>query len=498
MKIGFIYSGLSRTLVDSIRQLNNKITCPSIQYDIYVYTELNEIDSSYLHKKIRIEDLYSLDNVKSILIDTIPQCPYIYKTDKEKSMYYQWYKMNRIYSIISSPHIYDYIIRIRSDLFILEDLDTILLNIASEKAYNKVYIPYGNNIYDSRHTTTTESMNDQFAIGIPSIMKIYTNLINDLVTYITPDTCSEIVLAKHLKKYNIQVNRFKFDCKLVLSLCNVIGISGNSGSGKSTITNIIEKIFKFDKKITLETDRYHKWERGHFEWNSKTHLNPESNYLEKLQEDTFNLKLGNDIFVVDYDHSTGKFTPSEKVEAKENIVLCGLHTLYHNKLRDIIDIKVYIDTQESLQYYWKLKRDVTERGHTVEKVINSIENRKEDYAKYIHPQKEYSDIIIQFYTESDINMNEWDTIQLPNILLKIHMRYTMYNILRDHLSYFTNYISIHSYTSNFIIVNVTNNINNREIYKYITANGIDFIDIDDIHCGYYGVIQLIFALLLYK
>ena len=55
MKICFIYSGLSRTLIESIKQLNNKITNTSIQYDIYIHTELNEIDTSYLHKKLNIE-----------------------------------------------------------------------------------------------------------------------------------------------------------------------------------------------------------------------------------------------------------------------------------------------------------------------------------------------------------------------------------------------------------------------------------------------------------
>jgi uridine kinase len=493
MKICFIYSGLSRTIVESIKQLNNKITNRLIQYDIYVHIELNENDNSYLHKKLNIEHIYGLKNVKSILIEQPLSVPEMYITQKEKSMYHQWYKINRTYSLIDRNIEYDFIIRIRSDLFILENLDNILQNIKDDV----IYIPIGNNIYDNRHITNDESINDQFAICTPRIMKIYVNLINELESYITPNTCSELVLLKHLKKNNIMVVRFKLDYKLVLSLCNTIGISGNSGSGKSKLSNVIEKIFKFDKKVILETDRYHKWERGHSEWNTKTHLNPESNYLEKLQEDTFNLKLGNDIFTVDYDHSTGKFTPIEKVEAKENIVICGLHTLYHNKLRDIIDIKVFIDTQTSLQQYWKLIRDVGERGYDIQKVLKSIEARKDDYDKYILPQKKYSDIIIQFYTEEKIDIKLWDKIEHPNILLKITIKYNIYTILQESLNYFRNYIII-SYESDLITLKINNNVNNTEIYTYIKKSGIDFVEIDDIEDGYYGIIQLIFALLLYK
>jgi hypothetical protein len=491
MKICFIYSGLSRTLIESIKQLNYKITNTSIQYDIYIHTELNEIDTSYLHKKLNIETLYSLDNVKSILVDSKPDLPDIYKTDKEISMYYQWYKIYRIYSIIKNDINYDYIVRIRSDLFILENLNNILLNLEN----SKIYIPTGNNIYDRNHITNDESINDQFAIGTPLIMNIYANLINEINEYISPNTCSEIILAKHLKKYNIQIERIKLDYKLVLSLCNLIGISGNSGSGKSTLTNIIESIFKFDKKVVLETDRYHKWERGNPEWNIKTHLNPESNYLEKLQEDTFNLKLGNDIFTVDYNHTTGKFTPIEKISAKENIIICGLHTLYNNKMRDIIDIKVYIDTQESIQYYWKLNRDVNNRGHTVDKVLKSIDSRKEDYIKFIEPQKKCSDIIIQYYTEKEF---DWKKNIIPDILLKISIKHELFNILYECITYFNNYITISSYINNFITIQITDLINNKEIYDYIIKHGIDFINLNEIHHGHNGIIQLLFALLLYK
>ena len=480
MKLCFIYSGLSRTLVDSIKLLNDRMQ--SYDYDIYIHTEINEVDSSYLHKKINIESIYKLKNVKSILMDNKVSVPDIYKTEKEKNIYYQWHKINRIFSIINL-YKYDYIIRIRSDLFLLEDIDKTLIQGFNNE---KIYIPMGNDVCNG--------INDQFAIASPFIMKIYANLIHNIDKYMKNDyNCSEIILFQYLKDMNIQIERFQLNYKLVLSLCNTIGITGNSASGKTTVSKAIEKVFKFDKKIILETDRYHKWERGNSNWNNNTHLNPNANYLEKLQEDTFNLKLGNDIYAVDYNHKNGTFTPLKRIETKQNIIICGLHTLYHDKLRDIIDIKVYIDTDEKLQYYWKLKRDVNDRGHNESDVFKFIENRKDDYSKFILPQRQYSDIIINFYTNDDIDLKNWSMIKEPDIKLRISIHIDIYKIIKIEKG--NRFFTIDGYDNNYINLIVNNNVNKDIIHKYLN---IDFINIDDIYDGYYGVIQLLFALMIYK
>jgi len=482
MKICFIYSGLSRTLIDSIRLLNEKVI--SIDYDIYIHTEINEIESTYIYKKINVENLCKFQCVKGILMDTKPIIPSIYKTEKEINMYCQWFKINRVFSIINEKE-YDYIIRIRSDLFLLENIDDILIKKLKS---NKLYIPIGNDICDG--------INDQFAIGTYSIMKIYTNIIHEIHNYMTDGyNCSEIVLAKYLKDKSIDIERFNFNYKLVLSLCNTIGITGNSGSGKTTISKAIEKIFKFDKKIILETDRYHKWERGNINWNNNTHLNPNANYLEKLQEDTYNLKIRNDIYAVDYNHKNGTFTSLNKIETKDNIIICGLHTLYYDKLRDIIDIKVYIDTDEKLQYYWKLKRDVTERGHSEDNVIKAIERRKVDYKNFILPQKQYSDIIIRFYSNDEIDLENWKTIKEPRIYLTVTFHMNKYEILKIQKG--NPFYNIEEYDNNYIQLSINGNINKNDIYQYLIKRNINFISIHDICDGYYGVIQLLFALMIY-
>jgi uridine kinase len=203
---------------------------------------------------------------------------------------------------------------------------------------------------------------------------------------------SEEVLNAHL---SMPIQRVDLEYKLVLSQAKVISISGDSGSGKTTISSLIKPLFFFDNLLEFETDRYHKWERQDYHWKTISHLNPEANFLEKMQEDTFNLKLGNAIVSVDYDHSTGKFTAPKPVDPATNIILCGLHTMYSSNLRELSDLKIFIDTDECIKTRWKLERDVHERGRKLEDVIKQIESRRYDYETYILPQREFSDIIIR-------------------------------------------------------------------------------------------------------
>jgi uridine kinase len=100
----------------------------------------------------------------------------------------------------------------------------------------------------------------------------------------------------------------------------VISIAGDSGFGKSTLLANLKNLFCENKYIELETDRYHKWGRGDKHYENITHLNPEANYLEKMSNDLYQVKIRADIFTVEYDHHSGKFTKVEKIESKDNII----------------------------------------------------------------------------------------------------------------------------------------------------------------------------------
>lgn len=197
-----------------------------------------------------------------------------------------------------------------------------------------------------------------------------------------------------------------------------IGIGGDSGSGKSTLLLDIRQLFKNDL-IELEGDGEHKWERGDSNWNNYTHLNPKANFLHKQLEVISNLKKLMPAIRKNYNHKTGKFDAPVKIEPKPYIVLSGLHPFYLPKMRKALDIKIYLNPNEELRKFWKISRDIKERGYTKEKVLESMQLREEDSNKYIKPQKEYADIIISYFPIDVDQLNNFDNS--PNLGLKIEL-----------------------------------------------------------------------------
>jgi uridine kinase len=222
---------------------------------------------------------------------------------------------------------------------------------------------------------------------------------------------SETALFEYLKKSSILFKTINVDYNFLLSKCNIFAICGDSGSGKSTLSSLLKNYY--NNSFTLECDRYHKWERNNKNWKTTTHLNPNANYITKMEEDIFNLKLGNEIYQVDYDHQSGKFTEKQLINPSDNLIVCGLHSLYGNN--NLYDLKIFMDTDEDLKKKWKIKRDVIERGYSIEKVLNSIEKRRQDFNKFIKPQRDNADIIIRFFSKNVIdfdNLNKNDQLSL--------------------------------------------------------------------------------------
>ncbi len=176
-----------------------------------------------------------------------------------------------------------------------------------------------------------------------------------------------------------------------------IGISGDSGSGKSTLLSMIETVFGKKQLLFIEGDGDHKWERGDKMWKQFTHLNPKSNYLYRQAQNLATLRAGQSIVRVDYDHDSGQFTDGIKIRPKPYIVLCGLHSLYLPQVRNNLDLKIYMDVDETLRRYWKIERDTSKRGYSKEKILEQIEARIPDAEKYIYPQKKFADIVISYY-----------------------------------------------------------------------------------------------------
>jgi uridine kinase len=195
----------------------------------------------------------------------------------------------------------------------------------------------------------------------------------------------------------------------------LIGISGNSSSGKNTMTNILQNLLGSHSTAVLEGDDYHKWERGHDRWQDYTHLNPRANFLEMMAENTKSLLTGRAIYQKHYDHSAGKFTKPRLVKTSKNIIINGLHTFYLKSLRDHFDLKVFLSPNEDLRVAWKINRDVRDRGASVDQVLASIDHRKQDAKLHIEPQREMADWIIEYKPVVDLPVDPRESlhIQIP-------------------------------------------------------------------------------------
>jgi len=181
----------------------------------------------------------------------------------------------------------------------------------------------------------------------------------------------------------------------------VIGIAGDSGAGKSRLMEKIKHLFGSERDILfIEGDGDHKWDRSDENWDQYTALNPQANFLYRQAEDIKRLKTGNSVFRAEYDHDTGTFTEQKRLHAKKYIVLCGLHSLYLPLLREKLDLKIFMDTDNDLRNYWKIQRDMKERGYSKEEIVQQINKRIPDAEKYIYPQKQYADVVITYFDKT--------------------------------------------------------------------------------------------------
>jgi uridine kinase len=197
----------------------------------------------------------------------------------------------------------------------------------------------------------------------------------------------------------------------------VIGIAGDSSTGKSTLLEDIRNLVSRERLVELEGDGDHKWERGSQKWQELTHLNPKANFLHRQAEQIIALKNHKHVDRIDYDHTTGKFTAPQRVRSNDIIVLSGLHAFYLPISRKAIDLKIYLEVEENLRRHWKICRDTKYRHHDLSHTIRQIESRMDDARKYIHPQKQFADMVLEYFSDSQYTVG--DPTANPEVRLKI-------------------------------------------------------------------------------
>ena len=174
----------------------------------------------------------------------------------------------------------------------------------------------------------------------------------------------------------------------------IVGVAGDSGAGKDTFADAITGLFGEHSVVKLSGDDYHLWDRQKPMWQVMTHLNPMANNLEGFCNDLLSLTDGKSVLCRHYDHRKGRRSKPFQIESNDFIIASGLHALYLPALRECYNLKIYLDIDEGLRRYFKLKRDVQQRGHTAEQVLNSFEKRDRDSERFIRPQSNHADLIL--------------------------------------------------------------------------------------------------------
>lgn len=178
----------------------------------------------------------------------------------------------------------------------------------------------------------------------------------------------------------------------------LIGISGGTGSGKSTVTKKLVELIKEENVAVIEEDSYYKDQSNiSFEERVKTNYDHPFAFDNKLLiEHLKDLKSGKSIEKPLYDfelHNRKKETLL--VEAKEVVILEGILILSEEEIRDLLDIKVFVDTDSDVRIIRRILRDIKERGRSLDSVIYQyMKTVRPAHLQFIEPSKKYADIII--------------------------------------------------------------------------------------------------------
>ena len=177
----------------------------------------------------------------------------------------------------------------------------------------------------------------------------------------------------------------------------IIGIAGGSGSGKTTFAQNLKQEFP-DNILVLSHDYYYK-SHSDLSFEERKKLNydhPNAFDTDMLVEHLINLKNGNSI-----SHPVYSFVRHDreeetiKVNPKEIILVEGILIFENKSLRDLMDIKIFVDTDADIRFIRRLVRDVNDRGRTIDSVIEQYcDTVKPMHEQFVEYSKKYADLIV--------------------------------------------------------------------------------------------------------
>ncbi|HXF97709.1 MAG TPA: phosphoribulokinase [Gaiellaceae bacterium] len=180
----------------------------------------------------------------------------------------------------------------------------------------------------------------------------------------------------------------------------MLGIAGDSGSGKTTISRGLVRVLGEGQVTRISSDDYHRYDRRERRIRGLTPLNPECNYLDILIQHLRLLRSGEPILKPVYRHADGTFGPPVHVQPTRFIVTEGLLAFATPALREMYDVRVFLAPPEELRRRWKVARDCSRRGYTTDEVLEELDRREPDADAFVRPQRHHADIVVSFEADS--------------------------------------------------------------------------------------------------
>ena len=177
----------------------------------------------------------------------------------------------------------------------------------------------------------------------------------------------------------------------------VIGIAGGSGSGKTTLTNQI--VSRFSDEVTVVThDNYYK-AHDDMTYEERSRLNydhPNAFETELMIEHLKQLKKGESVECPIYDYTIHNRSKNTLTIAPAKVIIVEGILIFENKeLRDLMDVKIFVDTDADIRLCRRIKRDVNKRGRSMESVLKQWQQTvKPMHELYVEPSKKHADIIV--------------------------------------------------------------------------------------------------------
>lgn len=199
----------------------------------------------------------------------------------------------------------------------------------------------------------------------------------------------------------------------------IIGVAGGSGSGKTTVVRHIMDSIGKDNILLLQHDSYYR-DLKHLSFEERTKQNfdhPSALETELMIRHIKALKNGYQVEVPIYDFTRHiRKEETRQVNAKKVILIDGILIFSEKELRDLMDIKLYVDTDDDIRLLRRIKRDIIERDRELDNVLNQYQKFvRPMHLEFVEPSKRYADIIIPRGGENKI------ALDMVNALIQEHL-----------------------------------------------------------------------------